>query len=245
MEHKDRKYGCSTTSAYTTLKSGPIRWEKDTIKWHLLNGDFELPLSQAFEIMDEVVCDWQEAMNKVNKQGEVIRFAYTSNSKNADIVISFNERDHSHEIINGHIISCSFDFDGRGGVIAHAWSLASGYNGGEIHIDKEEFFTQLQSPKIQNVWIKEALSHEFGHTLGIGHSSIENALMYPEYRGYVGKPTDDEVKALQHIWGKAKNEIFEAKQNGNYQYKERSPSCLLAILIALALASFGLLSLLV
>lgn len=46
--------------------------------------------------------------------------------------------------------------------------------------------------------------HEFGHSLGLGHSSVEDAIMFPWYHGYEANkelPEDDRL-AIQTIYGK-------------------------------------------
>lgn len=50
--------------------------------------------------------------------------------------------------------------------------------------------------------------HEFGHSLGLGHSSVEDAIMFPWYHGYQifkDLPEDDRL-AIQQVYGKI--EIF-------------------------------------
>lgn len=47
-------------------------------------------------------------------------------------------------------------------------------------------------------------AHEFGHALGLDHSSVPEALMYPMYRFLEGSPLhEDDVKGIQHLYGEA------------------------------------------
>lgn len=46
-------------------------------------------------------------------------------------------------------------------------------------------------------------AHEFGHSLGLGHSTVPNSLMAPFYQGYK-KDFDldrDDVTAIQKLYG--------------------------------------------
>ena len=90
-----------------------------------------------------------------------------------------------------------------GGVLAHAFFPQSGYLSGDTHFDDAEkwvYHSNGGSAELETV-----AAHEFGHALGLGHSSDPNALMAPYYRGYsAGKPMlqYDDVRGIQSLYGK-------------------------------------------
>ena len=92
---------------------------------------------------------------------------------------------------------CNARFDGHGGVLAHAYFPPDG----RAHFDESESFTD-KTPRGTNLfWVA---AHEFGHALGLSHSSVRGALMYPYYTGYKANfnlPHDD-IRRITTIYGK-------------------------------------------
>ena len=45
--------------------------------------------------------------------------------------------------------------------------------------------------------------HEFGHSLGLLHSNVEDAIMYAYYPGYIPdlKLHSDDIAGIQHLYG--------------------------------------------
>lgn len=89
-------------------------------------------------------------------------------------------------------------FDGPGGTLAHAYFPVYG---GDAHFDAEEIWT---IGEYKGTSLLQVASHEFGHSLGLSHSDVREALMAPFYRGY--DPNfdldDDDVQAIQALYGK-------------------------------------------
>ncbi|PIO16088.1 hypothetical protein AB205_0103680, partial [Aquarana catesbeiana] len=75
----------------------------------------------------------------------------------------------------------------------------------------QAFFLSCQTLLTKFLWsskvgvnLLQAAAHEFGHSLGLDHSTITGALMAPTYKGY--KPSfqlhPDDIEAIQALYGK-------------------------------------------
>ena len=88
-------------------------------------------------------------------------------------------------------------FDGPGNTLAHAYFPQYG---GDAHFDDQEYWT-VDSYAGTNIF--QVAAHELGHSLGLGHSSVREALMAPFYQKY--KPNfklhADDVLAIQALYG--------------------------------------------
>uniref|UniRef100_A0AAY5EK95 Collagenase 3 n=1 Tax=Electrophorus electricus TaxID=8005 RepID=A0AAY5EK95_ELEEL len=105
----------------------------------------------------------------------------------ADIMISFGRKEHG-----------DFNpFDGPEGLLAHAYPPGNGI-GGDTHFDEDETWTK--DSHAFNLFLVAA--HEFGHALGMAHSSDPGALMYPVYSYSRGFPlSEDDIKGIQSLYG--------------------------------------------
>nr|XP_057943361.1 macrophage metalloelastase-like [Doryrhamphus excisus] len=159
---------------------GQPKWDKNVITYRIT--EYTPDLSQSY--VDAAIGKALEVYSAV------IPLDFKKiDSGTADIMIKFK----------GHNHGDFAPFDGEGGVLAHAFSPGEG-RGGDTHFDDDERWTLTSSGV--NLFLVAA--HEFGHALGLSHSKVKTALMYPTYQytdteGYV--LPDDDKQGVQALYG--------------------------------------------
>ncbi|KAF5921095.1 hypothetical protein HPG69_018495, partial [Diceros bicornis minor] len=96
----------------------------------------------------------------------------------------------------------SYPFDGPRGTLAHAFAPGEGL-GGDTHFDNAEKWTM----GMNGFNLFTVAAHEFGHALGLAHSTDPSALMYPTYKyqnPYGFHLPKDDVKGIQALYGPRK-----------------------------------------
>ncbi|XP_032596894.1 matrix metalloproteinase-2 isoform X2 [Drosophila grimshawi] len=120
-------------------------------------------------------------------------------SSQADIQVMFVRGDHGD----------GYKFDGPGLVLAHAFYPGVG-RGGDAHFDADENWDfDVNSSNSEGTNFLNVALHELGHSLGLGHSSDENAVMFPWYQNIDvnGKLPDDDRNGIQELYG-AKDKVW-------------------------------------
>ncbi|KFM04408.1 Stromelysin-2 [Aptenodytes forsteri] len=177
---KQPRCGIPDVRSYSTFPQSP-RWKKEDVTYRILNytpdmlqADVEEAIAKAFQLWSSVT---------------PLRFTRLYSGQ-ADIMISFAAGFHGD----------FYSFDGPGGTLAHAYPPSTGI-GGDAHFDEDENWTKFTTYNGYNLFLVAA--HELGHSLGLGHSNVFGALMYPIYmardtRDY--RLPQDDIDGIQALY---------------------------------------------
>ncbi|XP_078363838.1 matrilysin-like [Oculina patagonica] len=160
------------------------KWNKKDLTYFVEYGA-DLSHSIQDQVFSKALKYWSDVSG--------LSFSKAASASVADLKISFGSQTHGGSSER----TCAYPFDGRGKVLAHAFFPSDG----RAHFDEDETYTDGTSSGTNLLWVA---THEFGHALGIHHSDVRNAVMYPYYTGYVPNFSlqQDDIDAIQFLYGK-------------------------------------------
>ncbi|XP_066484155.1 matrix metalloproteinase-25 isoform X1 [Tiliqua scincoides] len=181
MRRRKRRYALSDST-----------WKKKALTWHVRSFPHSSLLSAGHvrNILYYAFRAWSNA--------SALTF-HEVGLKEADIVVDFSRSYHED----------SYPFDGPGGTLAHAFFPGEHPISGDTHFDDEE--TWIYDPGNESPGrgtdLFAVAVHEFGHALGLAHSSVKESIMMPYYQGPVGLPHQyqlplDDIMGIEQIYGK-------------------------------------------
>uniref|UniRef100_A0A8C9M585 Matrix metallopeptidase 20 n=1 Tax=Panthera tigris altaica TaxID=74533 RepID=A0A8C9M585_PANTA len=165
------------------LFPGEPKWKKNTLTYRISKYTPSMAAADVDKAVEMALQAWGSAVP--------LTFVRVTSGE-ADIMISFESGDHGD----------SYPFDGPRGTLAHAFAPGEGL-GGDTHFDNAEKWTMGTN----GFNLFTVAAHEFGHALGLAHSTDPSALMYPTYKyqhPYGFHLPKDDVKGIQALYGPRK-----------------------------------------
>ncbi|XP_028670742.1 matrix metalloproteinase-25 [Erpetoichthys calabaricus] len=173
-----------------------LLWQKKSLTWKV----HTYPKSEQNKNLDSRTID-SIMYYALKVWGDAVPLTFQQlsprGSVTPDIVVDFSSSYHDD----------GYPFDGAGGTLAHAFFPGEHPISGDTHFDDEETWTILQQGADQGTDLYTVAIHEFGHALGLAHSSSSSSIMAPYYQGPVGHPTTfqlhtDDLQGIQQLYGR-------------------------------------------
>src|SRR5262249_60394198 len=92
------------------------------------------------------------------------------------------------------------------GLAAYTYSPTGTTLGGDEFVGTQNtFYVNGSYPDLYSVTL-----HEFGHSLGLEHSSLSTAVMWPTIMGLYTGLSDDDIAGIQAIYGARQADAYDA-----------------------------------
>lgn len=158
------------------------KWNKPAITWCMTDFVSGIPQDVQKDIVNTAY----------NQLAEVcgLKISGTSNRDSADIIIGVGQGPRNQ-------------FDGPGNTLAWAYLPPGDDRQLLLLFDMDENWAAKVTGSPREVLMLNVATHEGGHTLGLSHSQMPQALMAPYYSPTVSKPVSpDDIEKLVALYGR-------------------------------------------
>lgn len=179
----------------------------DTYFWHIVNFPENKDKYKLILVFEKVFKIIQRTIDEIQPIGQILHFESTNEIEKANFIFSFGEG--MHNVYNkDEVTTCPADFDGKSGVLAHAFDLKAGKPyGGQIHLDLAENWDEMFSSNGKGIHLLTVVLHELLHGLGLGHSTVRDSVMYPTYNGEKSHLRLDDKLGLKEVFQPIKKNV--------------------------------------
>eukprot|EP00062_Callorhinchus_milii_P024940 gi/632985384/ref/XP_007909652.1/ PREDICTED: stromelysin-3-like isoform X1 [Callorhinchus milii] len=156
------------------------RWNKTDLTYKIVRFPWQLSKVKVQRTIAKAVKVWSD----------VTPLTFTEVQEGGvDIIIDFSRYWHGDNL----------PFDGPGGVLAHAFYPRTP-RAGNVHFDYDEMWTIGNN---KGTDLLQVAAHEFGHALGLQHSTVPKSLMSPYYSfRYPLSLAEDDKQGIQYLYGR-------------------------------------------
>jgi Matrixin/Family of unknown function (DUF6623)/Putative peptidoglycan binding domain len=184
--------GNADPSALAEFTTSGRRWATNDLRYAFQNFTPDISAADATLAVEQALALWAAYTP--------LRFTRVALSAGPEIIIRF--------AAGAHQVGTEPDpaFDGPSGVLAHAFFPSVPPAPvmpimGDAHFDEAETWTVTVPPGAGTIALVTVAGHEFGHSLGLGHSSVTGALMAPFYGGPHRFLHGDDIAGIQSLYG--------------------------------------------
>jgi len=165
--------------------AGFNRWARrkaDGLRYCIIDAVSGITKKQFEEAMQEAWSSWEKVCN--------LTLIQTNNRNNADILISASA-------------SRQEEFGQVGNVLAWAQLPQGDGFAGQLLMKFDLAETWIVDPGLRGIRLVNVACHEFGHLLGLDHSTRKTALMFPIYSDLIASPqADDDIMRIVQLYDK-------------------------------------------